>query len=258
MEQISGIYKITNMLNNKAYIGQSKDIYVRWKNHKSDAFNKLSEVYNYPLYRAIRKYGIENFQFDIIERCEYSKLNERELYYIKKFNTLSGNGYNQVLPGQGGTTLTPKIIEKIILELKHNVTETTDEIGKKFNVSGRTIRDINAGRSWRQELEQYPIRPPYVSQKRNGSVSYYCVDCGQLLKTKSIRCVKCAQIESRKVKIRPSREELKESIRNLPFTKIGSNYGVSDNAIRKWCKDYGLPYTKKVINKYTDIEWNNI
>ena len=47
-------------------------------------------------------------------------------------------------------------------------------------------------------------------------------------------------------------------IRNMPFTKIGERYIVSDNAIRKWCKAENLPTTKKEINKFSDEEWSKI
>jgi len=55
-----------------------------------------------------------------------------------------------------------------------------------------------------------------------------------------------------------SREELKFLIRSKPFTYIGKMYNVSDNSIRKWCKTYELPSTKKEINSYSDKEWENI
>ena len=61
-----GIYKITNTINGKAYVGQATNISVRLKNHRSDAFNPNKPGYDYPLYRAIRKYGLENFRFEII------------------------------------------------------------------------------------------------------------------------------------------------------------------------------------------------
>ena len=57
---------------------------------------------------------------------------------------------------------------------------------------------------------------------------------------------------------RPSREELKILIREKPFTQIGEMYGVSDNAIRKWCDAEGLPRKKTDINKMTDEEWEKI
>lgn len=63
MNEKTGIYKIQNLINGKIYIGQSKNIEKRWLRHKTTAFNKNDHSYNLPLYRAIRKYGLENFSF---------------------------------------------------------------------------------------------------------------------------------------------------------------------------------------------------
>ena len=54
------------------------------------------------------------------------------------------------------------------------------------------------------------------------------------------------------------RDELKVLIRTTSFTAIGKKYGVSDNAVRKWCKTCNLPYRKKDINSYSDEEWEKI
>jgi len=62
----------------------------------------------------------------------------------------------------------------------------------------------------------------------------------------------------REKQIQVNRSDLKDMIRIKPFTSIAKDFGVSDNAIRKWCDKYNLPRTKKEINKYTDEEWNNI
>ena len=62
-----GIYKITNKLNNKSYIGQTIDIERRWRSHKTEPFNPNSDAYNTLFYRAIRKYGIDSFIFEIID-----------------------------------------------------------------------------------------------------------------------------------------------------------------------------------------------
>lgn len=76
------IYCITNLINNKMYIGQTSRIWQeRWKDH-IDAARDLNN--QRPLYRAMRKYGIENFSFSIIEHCPDGKLNEREQYWISE------------------------------------------------------------------------------------------------------------------------------------------------------------------------------
>lgn len=67
----------------------------------------------------------------------------------------------------------------------------------------------------------------------------------------------CAHKAQERIK-RPSRKELKDLIRNKSFLKIGEKYNVSDNAIRKWCKAMNLPFQKKVINSFTDEEWEKI
>ena len=102
-----GIYKITNTINNKCYIGKSSNIEERWKYHKK-RYNDIKE-YNKPLYRAFRKYGINNFLFEIIELInnDYKKLSdEREKYWIKYYNSYGSTGYNGTEGGDGGITVT--------------------------------------------------------------------------------------------------------------------------------------------------------
>lgn len=88
------IYKITNLINNKIYIGQTiRDVQIRWKEH-------LRSKDEAPIHKAIRKYGKEAFKIEIIEECENILLNEREQYYINKFNSYNGHiGYNATLGG---------------------------------------------------------------------------------------------------------------------------------------------------------------
>lgn len=87
-----GIYKITNKLNGKVYIGKSKDIMQRWAAHEH-ALNKgthhstkLQEDFNH-------NGGIEIFDFSVLEVCAPSELNEKERYYTTKFDSIE-NGYN--------------------------------------------------------------------------------------------------------------------------------------------------------------------
>lgn len=86
---------------------------------------------------------------------------------------------------------------------------------------------------------------------------YYCQDCGKEISKNSVRCVECNSKHS----IIPleqmlvTRDELKQLIRTTPFTQIGKKYGVTDNAVRKWCDKYNLPRKVTDIKKYSDEDW---
>ena len=89
----------------------------------------------------------------------------------------------------------------------------------------------------------------------------FCIDCGKEILQSSTRCVECANQEKSKKQQtveRPTRIELKSLIRSTSFLEIGRKYGVTDNAIRKWCDAYNLPRTKKEIQKFNDIDWENL
>jgi len=86
-----GIYKIENKINNKIYIGQSKNIKSRIYNHKKRL--ALGNHYNSHLQESYNKYGLKCFNFETIEYCNENLLNEREIFWIKKLNTFN-NGYN--------------------------------------------------------------------------------------------------------------------------------------------------------------------
>ena len=117
-----GIYKITNKLNNKVYIGKSSMIEERWKYHRKN-YNDSSE-WNISLYQAFRKYGIDNFLFEVIEEMTeeyYNKFSDnREEYWIIYYDALA-NGYNETSGGDGGYN--SKALEKTrkltIDEVKH-------------------------------------------------------------------------------------------------------------------------------------------
>lgn len=90
------LYKITNKINGKIYIGQTtRSLNVRWNEHKRD-FKKLDTK----LSRAVKKYGIENFTIEEIEKCQDLKsLNKKETLLIKEYNTIK-NGYNIRIGGE--------------------------------------------------------------------------------------------------------------------------------------------------------------
>ena len=83
-----GIYKITNNINGKVYIGQSNNIQRRFSEHRNRG--ATSRI---PIDIAIQRYGKENFNFEIIEECSIEQLNQKETYWITYFNSIE-NGYN--------------------------------------------------------------------------------------------------------------------------------------------------------------------
>lgn len=84
------IYKITNKINGKMYIGQTVNtVKFRFQRHINDAYNGKEMAIS----RAIRKYGHDNFTVEIIEECEKENLDEREIYWIKYYNSVK-IGYN--------------------------------------------------------------------------------------------------------------------------------------------------------------------
>lgn len=93
------IYKITNKINNKIYIGKTLEtIEVRWKEHIKDSKRERCE--NRPLYAALNKYGADNFTIEEVEECSAENLNEREIYWIEYFRSFK-NGYNATIGGDG-------------------------------------------------------------------------------------------------------------------------------------------------------------
>lgn len=93
-QKICGVYKITNLVNEKIYVGSSKDIKSRWAQHKT----KLRDgTHGNPhLQNAWDKYSEENFKFEIIEECDPEVQFEREQFYLNELDPFDDNGYNIV------------------------------------------------------------------------------------------------------------------------------------------------------------------
>ena len=96
-DKISGIYKITNLKDNKIYIGQSTDIKTRWSNHIKAAL-KIDSIAHSRVHDAMGEEGIWNFTFELLEQCPKEKLNEREKYYIEFYQS-NIYGYNKTAGG---------------------------------------------------------------------------------------------------------------------------------------------------------------
>lgn len=93
------IYKITNDINDKIYIGKTlKSIEERFREHLNDS--KKESLEKRPLYNAIRLYGENHFKISLVEECEIEKLSDREMYWINYYGSFA-KGYNATLGGDG-------------------------------------------------------------------------------------------------------------------------------------------------------------
>lgn len=155
------IYIITNDINNKVYIGQSNNPQYRFSQHcRNNEDNSLIDL-------AIQKYGKIHFTMSILEG-PIKNYNEREMYYIIKYNSLRPNGYN-ILEGGNEPPLFKGIehpearfksiqeLEQIVSDLKFT-TNSIREIAKKFNVSTSCVSDINLGNTYYNAKLEYPLR----------------------------------------------------------------------------------------------------
>lgn len=107
---MGGIYKYRNKINNKIYIGQSIDLEHRKIAHKSAAYSEKSNEYDTELSKAIREFGIENFEYDVLakEIEDREVLNYLEQYYIYLFDCLYPKGYNKTYGGDTHCSWTKK------------------------------------------------------------------------------------------------------------------------------------------------------
>lgn len=163
------IYKATNLINSKIYIGlTTKSLEQRKYKHIRDAFNNDSI---FAFHKALRKYKQNNFIWEVIDTAKtQDELNEKEIHWIEFYNSFGVNGYNLTRGGEGrsGYSLSvetrkkiseahqgskhhnAKLTEKEVLKIKEllKVGETQTNIAKKFNVNRETISLIKSGKLW--------------------------------------------------------------------------------------------------------------
>ena len=91
-KEFCGIYRITNLKTNEAYIGKSTNIKTRWQNHCKTAIG-LDGIARTKIHSAMKEYGIDNFSFEVLEKCTKENYSEREKYWINFYET-NVYGYN--------------------------------------------------------------------------------------------------------------------------------------------------------------------
>ena len=127
------IYKITNDINNKIYIGQTNcTLAQRLNQHYSDS-KKLHRK-NRPLYQAINKYGIENFSIELIEETDNPL--EREVYWIEYYGSFK-NGYNATMGGSG-----KRYLDYDLIVSTYNQLQNINKVAELLNVDTSSISNI--------------------------------------------------------------------------------------------------------------------
>jgi len=160
-----GIYKITNTVNNKVYIGQSIDIETRWKNHKKE-YHREDLVY-----LAIQKHGLESFKFEVLELCLPEELNDKEKQYIREYES-DMIGYN-ILPGgqqnYGENNPMAKLKEEDVIFIRKLYASQT-EITKR-ELYNKYFKDKVGWRgfekAWSGETWKYIMPEVYSEENKN-------------------------------------------------------------------------------------------
>lgn len=225
------IYIIRNTVNDKCYIGQSNDYKYRFRKH-CEAARRNNHKYKSYLYNAMNAIGIDKFYVELLE-TDVENYNEKEIYYINKYNTIRPNGYNLAKGGGGYPHLeginhhdskikTQEELYKIYDELL-NTNYTLTEIGEHFGVSYGLIEKINKGQTYKNGNYKYPLRD-------------FTISSDQL-------------------------DNLYNDLMNseLSYKELGKKYNLSVNQIksinagRSWHKDY-YPYPIRRMNFGCDKE----
>lgn len=193
-----GIYKVTNKINKKMYVGQSKNIEQRLRDHKLVCREK-----NILLKRALQKYGVENFEYEVIEECELNELDEKEIYWIKKlepeYNLDSGGSGS---PNHKVTSEVRKILKQRGKEFWNNLNEETKNKIITQNLKGPKVGHL-VSEETREKLRQHNLgkkqsketiekrKQTMIEKKKNGYVQtngnhrkkVICIETGEIFES---------------------------------------------------------------------------
>lgn len=166
------IYKITNLINQKSYIGLThRTPELRWKEHINTVYREKGRRHH--LHNAILKYGPENFEFKILEEVSEDELNNREKYWIKYYNTYD-NGYNETLGGEGVVKYNYNDFIKLWDE-----GFTVDEIAEKCGCIRNTVYyALSKIEGWKEEalLRREENKQEAAILARSNSIDVYDLD----------------------------------------------------------------------------------
>ena len=168
----SGIYMFKNIENGKVYIGQSKYLHSRYREHKSELINGIH--HNSYFQRAVKVHGFDAFEYSVLERCQIAEFDAREAYYIELFDARNrAKGYN-IREAGNESDLPVETVEKIRIANRgknNKLSEceveeikvarlsgvTCSELAEKYGVTPGAINKITMCRNWvyvREDLNE--------------------------------------------------------------------------------------------------------
>lgn len=271
------IYIIKNSVNNKVYIGQAQDAAKRWLQHIYDArYENKKGIHKQVIHKAISKYGYDKFHYEILE-SQIENYDEREKYWIQKYDSIVPNGYN-IAPGGSGMGCDLECVSslikdedtllKIIGEISSS-NKTFSNIAKKYNVGEEVISAINNGKRYKRDNFKYPLRNTKYTNELIKQIRYsikYEKDLTfeQIAKLYSVDYSQISLINQGKIyyingEEYPLRKKRKQDLDNDIVDKIISDIINSDLCMSDIAKKYNVSPTRiSGINQGTFYQKENI
>lgn len=183
--------------------------------------------------------------------------------YLRIKLWINGKSHSKTIHRLVATYFVPNPNPDVFTEVNH---KDENRLNNRADNLEWCSRKYNMDYYFEKHPDARKIKNRFINPRTKSSpVHNYCIICGKEigLKTKTGICMTCfnktrppEKRNSKRKVPRPSREILKDEIRHNTFRALGEKYGVTDNAIRRWCKSYNLPYKTFEIRKFTDEEWS--
>lgn len=176
---MQGIYKITNQITHKSYIGKTNNYERRMADHKRLAFQLDHKESNKALYQSMRKYGLENFTFELIEELQdYTISGNREKFFIALYNSYN-DGYNETPGGdggsepghcQGGANGQAKLTEADVIQIRTLYSQGIGR-GECYKLFQNKISESGFGRVWLGQTWTHIMPEVYTEQNKKINMS---------------------------------------------------------------------------------------
>ena len=243
------IYKITNTITNKCYIGETKqiNIEVRWNQHK----NTIKNGTGCPILQsAVKKYGIENFKFDILLICFDEDRYKYEIEYIKKYNSQVPNGYNILGGGPGGgfegkthseqakKQISEYMKQKYIdnPELKKEISERNKILMNSEIIKNKISQGMIHSKKYQEMIKNKKAGIFHTEETKNKireSLKKYNIE------KQSINIVKHREAMAKSIGIKVSQYDLNNNLINsfICFADASRQTGIPKSTIKKCARD---------------------